>query len=361
MSSKYGLIPIGYCEKDGILWFLQYKSNKLIKMQLNNFEIMDVYIIPQFNVSKLVVYADKIIDCGGKLCILHYGSGYIYEFDIESQTFELILLYENYKYCGGAVIKIGDNILIFPYGENYVLKYNYKTSTTEKDIFSDEQNRYFESNFVNRNNTEVIFADSSNNILYKFSLIDNSIENITIGEDTNRYWGIKAINDYYLLPCINKNKILILNSNFEILKKIDIQCDKYASYIGYAVTDMYLYDKYLYIFPKFSNAVLRINLESYSVELGFDQAILSDNNFSNISCRETFADTIRIENNVYAYLAEKKIWYIFNLKDNRTEVYSNLEIVNERVLNNIRKLYINDVINEDGINNTLDNFLLSIK
>lgn len=361
MSSKYGLIPIGYCEKDGILWFLQYKSNKLIKMQLSNFEILDVYVIPQFNVSKLVVYADKIIDCGGKLCILHYGSGYIYEFDIENQTFDFILLHENYKYCGGAVSKMGDNILIFPYGENYVLKYNYKTLTTTKDIFPDEQNRYFESNFVNKNNSEAIFADSSNNILYKYSLIDNNIENITVGEDTNRYWGIKAIDNNYLLPCINKNKVLILNSNFEILKEINIQCDKYVSYIGYAVADMYLFDKYLYIFPRFSNAVLRMNLESYNVELGFDQTILADNNFSSVNCRETFADTIMIENNVYAYLAGEKTWYIFNLKDNSIEVYGNSEIASESVLNNIRKLYINDVISEDGINNTLDNFILSIK
>ena len=364
MSSKYGLIPIGYCEKDGILWFLQYKSNKLIKMNKSDFSILNVFMIPDFEVSQLIVYANKVIDGGDKLYILNYGSQYIYTFDIQTEVFDKIKIYDDHDaYTCGAVSNKGDYLLIFPYGQDYIIKFDYYSMNAEKIIFPDQTARFCEQSYGYDDGTYYL-SDGSSNVIYKYIEKDNRIENYPMGDSDNRYFGIVKANGCFYAQCINKNRAVLFNRSMEAISEFDMDLGDLVYYKCYAILNLYYYNSYVYIFPKFANKIIRVNVGTLQAEAAFGDVSFSKDKFEVINTRETFADTICFGDKVYAYSSDSKKWNIFNLADNTFEAINQKEINDRETFDRIRTLFsgaCGTMINEDSINNSLDNYIFTLK
>lgn len=362
------LLPITVCIKDEVIWFIQFNSNKLIKMDRATYEVKKIISIPSEPLYRNRLYNCHIMDIGESLLILLEKGRQIYEYDIETDTIKIHKPHmEDFIFHSEIVIENNNKLYLFPYGSNSILEYDYRRDKTNEIRLGEKKIKA--ARCYEQIGSKVYMADKDSNSLYQYDFSDGSHVTTKIGLEDNRYWGVKRVGSCYVLPHMKKKAITIWNEeNGEITELTEFP-KNYLCLEGYAYLNMFEQNGYIYIFPFFSNMILKVDIKKRKITQAFAD-IFYDADYDQNSERfsgEMYLCAKRYQNCIYAYAVYRKSWDVFNLET---------EIVKKREEFEIRKMEYKEALEcifdgkvyeesfcegEQSVICTLENYIKNIK
>lgn len=309
-------LAVEFCIKDNTLWLLQAGSNKLVKMNINTYEIEKVTSIPCER--RFWPYNCKMLDVGDRLLLLFGDSKKIYEYEIETGTVKIHELPIENRLLGFECAIVRDNkLFLFPYKSRDILEYNYRTYSMKKRRFGKTDVKVDKCYEMNENGTVYYLADEGSNVLYQYDIAGLPCTSIPIGRMENRYWGVKKCGSYFVLPNLDKKAITLWNEeNGETVELTEFP-EEYMYLEGAPYLDMFEIDNNIYIFPIYANMILKVSIENRTITQAFPEVFFVpdyDINSERFS-RETYWCAKRYNNYIYAYASYEKSWHIFDLEN----------------------------------------------
>lgn len=314
-AGESAFIPATMCIKDETLWFIQLNSNKLIKMNKATYKVEKIVTIPDEPPFRNRIYNYHIIDIGKSLLLLLEKGQQIYEYKIEMDSIKVHKPHlENFIFHSEIVIGNNNKFLMFPYGSNCILEYDYQTDLVDERKFGEKKIKT--ARCCELIESKVYMADKDSNNLYQYDLADGSYAVTKIGADDNKYWGVRKAGNCWVLPHFKKRAITIWNEENGEITEITEFPDNYMYLEGLAYLDMYEQDGQIYVFPFFSNMILKVDVKNKKVTQAFAD-IFYDADYDAASerfCGATYFCAEKCQNLLYAYAAYKKSWDIFDLR-----------------------------------------------
>lgn len=308
-------LPVAVCVKDQYIWFFQLSSNKLIKVNKATFEVEDTISVSMERSFEYRACNYHIIDAGNKLLLLMGKSKNIYEYEIETQSLKSYPLdIEMRSFHSEVVIKKDEKLHLFPYGDNRIWKYDCNSGiATKKKCMEHKVVKAARCHELIGN--DVYMADSGNNRIYKYNLVNHSCMEIQVGDKNSKYWGIKKAGEYFVLPHMNKKIITLWNEKTgEIAKLVDFP-KQYGCLTGSAYLNMFEKNGNMYIFPFYANMILKIDVQNRLITQEFTNIFFNadyDSKLENI-IDATYLCAERYSGSIYAYALYKRCWQIFDL------------------------------------------------
>lgn len=308
-------LPTTMCIKDETIWFIQYNSNKLIKMDRATYEVKKIISIPGEPPYRNCLYNYHIIDIGESLLILLKNGRQIYEYEIDTGMIKAYRPHiENFIFKSEIVIENDHKLYLFPYGDNSILEYDYRRDTTKERRLGEKKIKA--ARCYEMVGSKVYMADQDSNNICQYDFSDGSYITTKIGTEDNRYWGVKRVGNCYVLPHMREKAITIWNEESGEITEITEFPENYACLTGSAYLDMFEQNGELYIFPFYANMILRVNVKSRKISQAFTD-IFCDAAYDPHA--EPFNGAMywcakRYHNRVYAYLLYKKRWDVFDLE-----------------------------------------------
>jgi len=316
-------LPITMCIKNETIWFIQFNSNKLVKMDRATYEVKKIINLPGEPPFQNRLYNYHIVDIGESLLLLLEKGQQIYEYEIGADSIKVHKPHmENFVFHSEIVVEKNRKLFMFPYGSNYILEYDYCGDLMNERKLGQKKMKAARCCAVV--GSKIYIVDKYSNSLYQYDLVNDSYIVRKIGYDDNKYWGVKKIGNCFVLPHVNKSAITIWNEeNGEITELTEFPED-YVCLEGYAYLDMFEQNGNLYIFPFFSNMILKVDVENKKITQTFED-IFYDADYDQNS--EQFSGAMYLcarqcQSFVCAYAAYKQSWDIFNLE---TETIQNRE------------------------------------
>lgn len=308
-------LPGTVCIKDQYIWFLQLNSNKLVKVNRTTFEVEDIISIPMEKPYKHRMNKYHIIDAGSKLLLLLGNSKNIYEYEIETQIIGVYSLNaEMFGFHSEIVIKKDNKLLLFPYGDNKVWEYDYSSG-----IFTDKKHMGRKGvkaagcyEIVDK---DIYMVDSGSNRIYKYDVVNNSYIDIQVGDEKNKYWGIKKAGEYFILPHMDKKIVTLWNEETgEIADIVDFP-EYYACISGSAYLNMFEENGDMYIFPYYANMILKVDVQNRLITQEFTNAFFeADYELDSESLSDAmYLCAKRYGDSIYAYALHKSCWQILDI------------------------------------------------
>lgn len=307
-------LPAALCVKDDFIWFIQWNSNKLVKVNRDTFEVEKIIIIdgePPF-IHRLYNY--HIIDTGNSLLLLLEKSHRIYEYEIETDTVKIHEPnIENFIFHSEAVMKKNDKLFLLPNGDNAVLEYNCETEAVIEKRISGEKTKA--AKCYEMIGTKIYMVDSGSNTLYQYDTSDGSCKIRRIGIQENRFWGVKKAGRYFVLPHLEKKAITLWDEESEKVTELTQFPDGYACLEGNAYLDMFEKDGGIYIFPFCANMILKVEVEHEEIAQAFEGTFFNadyDADLEHVS-GAMYLCVERYRNSIYAYADYKRCWQVFDM------------------------------------------------
>lgn len=362
-------LPDAPCVKNDIIWFMQLDSNKLIKMDRTTYEVEEIINIPYESAFQYRFYNHHIIDCGNKLLLLLEKSKNLYEYDIELHKFNTHPLGNGiFRLHSRLIIEKDEKILFFPYNSNIVWEYEIQSHAwCEKIHIGCQSVKVGECHEIIDGN--LYMADNGSNIVYKYELEKNLCTEIKVGNDNSKYWGIKQLGEYFVLPHIDKKVITLWNENSgEVIDLVDFP--KQYTYLNEsAYLEMYENNGFMYIFPFYANMILKIDVQTKTITQGFAEIYFDadyDLYSENFSC-PMYLCAKKYENSIYAYGLYKKCWQVFDVvlkKVQDSAVFEIKDPIHEKLLGTLFGGASDDeetfCENEGDVFCTLDNYIKNV-
>lgn len=309
-------VPASLCEKNDGIWFIQTDSNKLIRLNKETDEIDKIISIPcEPAYQYRVIY--RMIDIGQSLLLLFGNSMQIYEYEIGKDIIKIHRPHgEKFFFYYSLVIKNDGKLLMFPYGGSDIWEYNYCTDAITAKKFADK--KVWISACYENVKSKVYMVDSGSNKIYKYDLKNGGYEAAYVGNEENKYWGIKKAGSYFVMPCIDKNMIVLWNEKTGEVRELtgfpnEYQCSGETGVSAFL--DMVERNGKLYIFPSYANMILRIDVENKTIDQVFDEiSFKADYDAgSEAFSGQTYICLEKKQQNVYVYSLHQKCWQIFDL------------------------------------------------
>ena len=308
-------IPITMCIKDEAIWFIQFNSNKLIKMDRCTCEVKKVVNIPGEPLSLWRFYNYHIIDAGDSLILLLEKGQQIYEYEIGTDSIKVHKPHmENFVFHSEIVVENDKKLFLFPYRNNSILEYDYRNNTMIEKKFGQQKIKAAKCCEIVGSN--IYMVDKGSNDLYQYDMVNGSYKVIKIGFENNKYWGVRKVGDCFILPHVKKRAITIWNKeNGEVMELTEFP-EGYSCLEEYAYLDMFEQNGKLYIFPFYSNMILKLDIENRKIIQAFEDIFYTGDYdmHSEQYSGEMYLCAEKYQNCVWAYALYKKSWDIFNLE-----------------------------------------------
>lgn len=309
-------LPTALCIKGEDIWFIQFRSNKLVRIDKNTYEVKNMVSIPGEPPFKERLYNCHLIDGGNSLFVLLEKSRKIYEYEIET---DIIRTHtggnEKFKFCSEIVIEKKHQLFMFPYENNDIWEYDCHTNVMKKRKFGEKKIRAARCCGVD--GSKVYVADYDSSILYRYDFADQSCTAVKVGADGDRYWGVKKSGRYLVMLHLSKREIILWDEKTgETIKLIDFP-ENYTCFKGSGseYLDMFEKNGKLYIFPFFANMILKVDIERKVITQAFPEIYYDtdyDEKSESVKC-ETYLCAVRDHDRIYAYAAYNKCWDVFDL------------------------------------------------
>ncbi|MDE7210238.1 MAG: hypothetical protein K2O03_02185, partial [Lachnospiraceae bacterium] len=183
------MLPVGLCIKDGMIWFVQGCGNQMIGMDALSFQIKKRLRIPCTPWGKDFFHRglnDKIVDIGNRLLILLNGSDVIYAYDFSFGEIDKVTsLPDGRTFLNNAVLFQDGILFLLPYEGSCLLKYDVYNDCWE-EIQVANRNIYMEQPFEIENDV-IVAVDGHSNVVCRYHLWENRMEEISIGDRDNHY------------------------------------------------------------------------------------------------------------------------------------------------------------------------------
>lgn len=330
-ADETAFLPIAPCIKDEDIWFIQHRSNKLVKMDRNTYEVKKIVNIPDEPPFWNRDFFPHLIDRGNSFLVLLDQSGKIYEYDIKTDTIQARTFgIENFKFRSEFVIAREHQLLMFPYRSNYIWEYDFHTNTTRKRKFGESKIKAARCCEVD--GSKVYVADYDSSMLHWYDIEDQSCTAVKVGVDDGRYWGVKKSGRYLVMFHLRKREIILWDEETgETIKITDFPKD-YACLKGSAYLDIFEKNGKLYIFPFFANMILKVDIEKKVIVQAFPEIYYDadyDEKSENLSS-ETYLCATRDHDHIYAYAVYNKCWDVFDLATETIQSRNAFEIKEEK-------------------------------
>ena len=133
-----------------------------------------------------------------------------YEYEIETAairaySFEI----QDFKFCSGPIIGKNHQLFMFPFRSNDLLEYDCYTNVIQKRKLGKEKinaARCYEGD-----GTKIYVADYNSSIVHQYDLADQSCTAIKMGEEKDKYWGVKKVGKYLVALHLHKREIALWN------------------------------------------------------------------------------------------------------------------------------------------------------
>lgn len=307
-------LPIAPCIKGEDIWFIQYRSNKLVQMDRNTYEVTRIVTIPGEPPYRERGHNYYVIDCGDSFRVLLGNSWQNYEYEIETAairaySFEI----QDFKFCSGPIIGKNHQLFMFPFRSNDLLEYDCYTNVIQKRKLGKE--KINAARCYEEDGSKIYVADYNSSIVHQYDLADQSCFAIRMGEDEDKYWGVKKVGKYLVTLHLHKREIVLWNQETGKTTKLTEFPENYTCRKGDAYINMFEKNKMLYIFPYFSNMILKVDVEKKVVEQAFKEIYYDadyDENSESFSS-EMYLCAVQDQDRVYAYAVYEKCWDVFDL------------------------------------------------
>lgn len=362
-------LPAALCIKEDALWFIQYNSNKLIKMDRNTFQVNKVVNIPgEPPFLNRWIYFYHIIDAGESLLLLLGGSRRIYEYEVDKDTIKIHKPSKKNFVFYSEIIMINDTQLsFFPYGSDCLLEYDFRKNTTvEKSL---RQGKFRAEKCYELVGPKMYMTNREGNDLYQYDLENGSCITVKIGSEANQYWGVKKVGNCFVLPHMEKRAITIWNEeNGEITELIDFP-KNYACLEGWAYLDMFVQDGAVYIFPLSSNMIIKVDVQNKNITQAFADIFYDVDYNSDVENLggEMYLCAKRYQECVYAYAAYRKSWDILNLESETIQDQKKIKAEKAEYREAIENIFDNGLYEESFVEGekreicTLENYIKDIQ
>lgn len=368
-TEKGKFLPVALCIKEEAVWFIQYNSNKLIKMDRVTCKVQKVVNIPgEPPFLNRWIYFYHIIDAGESLLLLLGGSRRIYEYEIETDTIRIHKpSKENFGFYSEIVMMSGNRLCIFPYGGDCILEYDYCNNMMKEKSLGKRKLRA--EKCYELVGSKIYITNREGNDLYQYDLDNGSCTIAKIGSETNQYWGVKKVGDCFVLPHMEKSAVTIWNEENGETTEITEFPKNYACLEGWAYLDMFEQDGAVYIFPLSSNMILKVDVQNRIVtqafaDIFYDADYDSDDKYF---IGEMYLCAERYQGCVYAYAAYRQSWDVLNLETETVQERREIKTEKEEYREAVESILDNGSYEESFIGGekreicTLENYIKGIQ
>lgn len=308
-------LPITVCIKEKDIWFMQFHSNKLVRVDKSTYEVKKIVSLPGEPPFKCRPYNYHLIDRGDSLWVLMEKSRRIYEYEMEADTIKTHT-FENgdFRFHSEIVIEKEDQFLMLPHGSSDILAYDCHSNSLEKRKFGKDKIRA--AKCYGADGTKIYVTDYDSNVLHRYDFSDQSCTAIKIGGKDNRYWGVKKAGRYLVLLQLFEREIILWDEETGEMSKLTDFPKEYACLRGFSYLNMFEKNNKIYIFPIYSNMILKVDVEKKVIEQAFKE-IYYDTSYDENSehfMNATYLCAERSGDYVYAYAVYKKSWDVFDLE-----------------------------------------------
>lgn len=201
-----------------------------------------------------------MIDCGDCLWVLMEKSRKIYEYEIKTDTIKTYCPEgECFKVHSEIVIEKEGQLFMLPHGSSDILRYDCHSNILEKKKFGKEKIRA--AKCYETDGTRIYAVDYDSNKLLRCDFSDRSCSVIKIGTGDAGYWGIKKADRYFVLLRLFEREIILWDEETGEMSKLVDFPEGYACLRGFAYLNMFVMNSKVYIFPIFSNMILKVDVE----------------------------------------------------------------------------------------------------
>lgn len=328
LTWKPVLLPTGLCVKDDNIWFMQSGGNQLIRADIHSFEILDKFYIPWEKGFFHRGCGDQILDVGDKLLILLNESNCIYAFDVIAGNLRKVTALPHERvFRDNIVVCRNGNLYILPYDNNDVLKYDYINDFWEQILIGNSGIR-MERCFEEEGDV-ITSVDGGTNKIIRLFLSEKYIEEIAVGKDSCRYWGIKKAADFFVLPHKNEKAVTLWNEKTGELYELTDFPYRYDGIEEWAYLNMYKNQDDIFIFPYYANMILRVDVNNKKIDQAFPAVLFEKDYADGLICfpKETYIDATECQKKVYLYAEIGQYWQVFDMERMTVHNYPKYEIV----------------------------------
>lgn len=309
-------LPGTVCVKDEFFWFIQLNSNKLVKVNRSTYETVDIISIPTENPYKHRMYNYHIIDIGSSLLLLLEKSKNIYEYDIASGKFTAYPLKpEDKRFHSEIVIEHDGKWFMFPYNDSGILEYDRHLGNVDFKLCTESQ-KIKAAKCCVYIGTKIYMVSSGTNRVFQYDFVNHTCTFRDVGDQNNKYWGIKKADKYWVLPQLDKKAVTLWDEEKDEITELRNFPDHYMCLSGNAYLDMYEKDGNVYLFPFYANMILKIDTANKMIGQEYAD-IFSDAGYGmnpEYSGEAMFLCAKRYGDCIYTYALYKKCWQIFDLE-----------------------------------------------
>lgn len=333
ISWKPVLLPVGLCVKNEMIWFIQNGGNQLMGVDIHSFQIkkrLRIPCVPWGNSFFHRELNDRIIDIGNKILILLNGSNVIYAYDFSSDAVEeMAALPKGEKFLNNGILYKDGCLVLLPYQSKYVLKYHVYNDLWRETQISD-YDISMEKQLVMENDT-VLAVNKYSNSVYHYNLLKDSMEEVSIGDKDNQYWGIMKAGGYYVLPHSEKKALTLWKPETEeIYEILDFPAD-YRDMKGYSYLNMYRAGNDVLLIPYCANMILKINITDMSISNDF-----KNNCFWLRDCADkidgskmAYYASVIWDKKIYLYSVIQQNWHVVDTNTMSLKVFPKYKISGE--------------------------------
>lgn len=320
------------------------------------------------NVEEAMNVTD-FVSVGNDIWFVSYWNNYLFRISNssmrEEKMIKLPIGVSGSKYLIRHLLKVDDELILVPNNEKCILRFD-----LEKETFYIEQ---LNSNIL-ANFSSILFVgggiilgvNGNDNCVYEYNINTKTYSTKIIGDKDNHYSALCQINenDIALMTyTYTQKKIIIWNvKNENVIEIKGFPENEESINQSYPFTDMVSINQIIYLFPRYSNMVIAINVDKEEIS----QVKINYKEF-NYDRGYIFANIKLYMQDILAYSQYTGEWLLFKAQsgeicnacysftDEQRKLLKNINILDDYVINN--KCFFEQE-NKDSI--SLDRFLKSL-
>ena len=259
------------------------------------------------------MYTYGMIAVDNALWMINCKYNYIFMYDIVSEKikkiFEIPIGGTYSRFCIEHIFSNDNKLFLISNTKKRAVSFD-----LHEEMFSKidmELSVFYEFVSVSNIDNMLYGVNEKDNVLYKVNLNDGVCSEEKIGEQSNRYQQVKVFSDgtIILLDYIHKQ---ILVKADDILRKLQFPVGVETRYENLSYNNFAVVGDCAYLFPKYANMVLEIDLSNYSIsvigEKFIDESYYSEGQI--YTCVEVY------EEKIYAFANYEYSIHIYDAKGN---------------------------------------------
>lgn len=310
-------VPNGFCVVNDTLWFVQSMGNRVVNVDINTFEILDIVTLPEKNYDFRAIF-DKIFFMDDKLIIILYGKRYIYTYSLKTKELKKISdIFEKYPVYCNAIASIDEMVIFFPGCGNPLIEYDCK-----RDCAIVRKIDGYENQIVARNieiyDGYIYGVDRfAAGVVYEYDLERGNWNKLFVGNKV--YSAIKKENDYFVLS-YKDGVTLWKKETGEMIELDDFYGESYFDG-KQEFLDVHKYNHYVYLVQKNTGGIWQVDTDRKNVKCIFEAKCIGKGNI--------YLETIAHKGKIYAGDSIRRLWDVFDLTRNIVESKDGIEIPND--------------------------------